>query len=208
MSAAPEPIELQRLLEWVYVRQLPRITYTDVDGARLASGRDSCLSLQEMVMFGYPLRFGGITRERTHADAETVNDIVQALPDGRQRWLIIRGARVGPPNWRPGARPRFEPEYVQRRGQWVPRVVWDQRQKRPSYCPVVLHDDPRAVAACRAEYLAWWHAIGGLMPLIGGRLGRWIVQPLVAPMQPWLTADSPAIAISACVAVFFGRYSE
>lgn len=119
------------------------------------------------------------------------------------------------PDWKPHACHRWEPvlwiheeagepygasetvppwEYVDHRGQprkWEPRTEWDAEARKkvrvpmPRWCRAHELDAPSVVAAYRARYAEWAHALSDLRRALMGRLDGWTLARDLPDPMPW-----------------------
>lgn len=139
-AGARPRVDIEWLLQWVYAKQLPH--YGSLAGAGGGGG--------DLAALGTKVDGTGAGVWKCDADAEAIHVMVGRLPD--PGLIISHGAAMSRPDWRPGARHRFEPVWRDPPSidaAYRPRrhVVAYDGNRHELFCPVRQVDRPEYISS-------------------------------------------------------------
>lgn len=192
-----QEIDIERLLIWTYQKkQADKVSERRYRSDEPLRESSSTALVMRMAKLGTLIDCSGSAanhREVLDEDADTVHAMVQQLGE-RTAGHIISNARTGMrPDVMEGQEPRLcglnrrdGGAYDPSKGG-KPRLVYhDNKQRRPSHCPLVVSPCPKHLAFWRGVYRIWWDAMARLvLPINEYGLEKFIVTGPAAPAQPW-----------------------
>lgn len=206
-------IDVETLLRWTYqVQRADVIIGAGVglyEGEALADGvggggsMDSITRLRRAAILGVKVDGGGFGSGALHPDAEAVHGAVTRLiADDRGAGLLVQEFAIAGlrPDWREGARPRWEPCHSRQKpnGEWTPIYQYNAKAgigNRPWFCPLRLVDHPESIAFARRSYDTWRFGLvilAGVFQANRSRLCAYIVTGPRVAATPWKAQETTA----------------
>lgn len=209
-------IDIENLLQWAYQTERAGHDHPISGGVSAFSGslgysQDSTIRCEKVSLAGGFVQ--GTSPGASHVANDTASDALTVAAHVSElapitRALVVKHARTGTrPDWKPGARHRFEPEVIDGNGmgetqdcvhlgfgltRWKPGRIWDRNRKRsvprarPRWVRVVEADGPAQVAAYRMDYLRWHSGLRQLRRSLAPALCDLSLADLLPEQEPWV----------------------
>lgn len=183
-----EARDIEWLVRWAYIDQQ----------VRAATGSLPSIEQSSITEYGTGARVCGAMHGGLDPDAAMIQSAVEMLDLERRNLLVNCAVADRRPDWKPGARHRFEPIMKPgRRGVLRPRPIYD-RSGNAVGCEIREFDPPEVVEAARRQYERWWSGLDYVARTLNRytRLSRWMVTGPAAHKAPWTDERQISRALS------------